>query len=143
VTGRPIVVGAWVTLVVFAALAVPHAIGVHALETAVTGVSVGLFAASIAIWAYAFGLAVVRSARGDDIVVSSWVFLTGSAPSDVRRALLGAAVVSVALALATAWANPFNVLVPMLHLGLAALWGARHGTYPPRRVAAVARGGRR
>jgi hypothetical protein len=143
VTGRRIVVGAWATLGVFAALAVPHALGVHALDTTMTGVSLALFAASIAVWAYAFGLAVVRSARGDDIVVSSWVFLTGSAPSDVRRALLGAAAASVALGLATAWANPFGVLVPMLHLGLAALWGARHGTYPLRRVTAVAKGSRR
>ena len=44
-----------------------------------------------------------------------------------------AAVVSVIVALATAWANPSGTLVPMLPLGLAGLWGARHGVFPARR----------
>ena len=29
----------------------------------------------------------------------------------------------------------FSVLVPMYPLGLIGLWGARHGTFPPRRTA--------
>ena len=91
------------------------------------------FVASLPIWIYAFGLVLVRSTRGDDIAVASWVFLTPSAPKDVRRHLLGATAVCVVVALATGWANPFGVLVPMLQLGLAALWGARHGVYPARR----------
>jgi hypothetical protein len=47
------------------------------------------------------------------------------------------------LGLATAWANPFSVLVPMLSLGFAALWGARHGIYPPRPAPVAAKGVRR
>jgi len=35
---------------------------------------------------------------------------------------------------ATALAEPFGVLVPMLPLGLLGLWGARHGVFPPRRM---------
>jgi len=85
----------------------------------------------------------VRSSRGDDVGVGSWVFLAPSAPKNVRRHLLGATGICVVLALATAWENPFGVLVPMLQLGFAALWGARHGVYPPRRPAAVAKGARR
>ena len=110
--------------------------------------SLGLFFVSLPIWIYAFGLALVRSTRGDDIVVSSWVFLTGSAPPEVRRHFFGATAASIVVGLATASANPFGVLVPMLPLGLAALWGARHGTFPPRAPRAtgsarLARGGRR
>jgi hypothetical protein len=108
----------------------------------VTAVSLALFLASLPVWIYAFGLAVVRSARGDDIAVASWVFLVGSAPDDVRRALLGAAALSAVIGVATAWGNPFCVLVPMFHLGLAALWGARHGTYPARTASTGTKGRR-
>ncbi len=132
-TGKRIVVASWSTLAVFAVVAIADALGLHALNTPATIVSVVLFGVSLPIWIYAFGLVLVRSARGDDIAVASWVFLTPSAPNDVRRQLLGATAVCVVIALATGWANPFSVLVPMLQLGLAALWGARHGTYPARR----------
>jgi len=143
VTGKAIVVASWSTLFVFAIVAVGDAAGIHALNTPATVVSVALFVASLPIWIYAFGLALVRSSRGDDIVVGSWVFLTPSAPKEQRRQLLGATGVSIVVALATAWANPFSVLVPMLPLGFAALWGARHGVYPARRQPTVVKGARR
>jgi hypothetical protein len=141
--GKSIVVASWVTLAIFSIVAIADALGLHALNTPATVVSVSLFLASLPIWIYAFGLALVRSARGDDIAVASWVFLTPSAPKDVRRQLLGATAVCIVVALATAWANPFSVLVPMLPLGFAALWGARHGVYPARRPPAVVKGARR
>ncbi len=131
------------TLALFAAVAVPNALGLHVLETTAAVVSLALFLVSLPIWLYSFGLVLVRSTRGDEIAVASWVFLKPSAPADVRRHLLGATGICVVLAIATAWANPFSVLVPMLQLGFAALWGARHGTYPPRRVPASAKGARR
>jgi hypothetical protein len=143
VTGKGIVIASWASLAVFALFAIPDALGLRALDIAAALVSLGLFLISLGIWIYAFGVVLVRSTRGDDIVVSSWVFLTGSAPSNVRKQLMWAVVVSIVLGLATAWANPFGVLVPMLPLGFAALWGARYGTYPPRRSPAVAKGGRR
>ena len=141
--GKPIVVTSWVTLAIFSVVAIADALGLHALNTPATVVSVSLFLVSLPIWIYAFGLALVRSARGDDIAVASWVFLTPSAPKDVRRHLLGATGVCIVVAVATAWANPFSVLVPMLPLGFAALWGARHGVYPARRPPAVVKGARR
>jgi hypothetical protein len=94
-----------------------------------------LFLISLPIWLYGFGLAVVRSARGDEIGVASLFFLAGSAPSDVRRWLFGALGLSLVVAFATAWANAFAVLEPMLPLALVGLWGARHGTFPPRDLA--------
>jgi hypothetical protein len=84
------------------------------------------------IWFYAFGLAVVRSARGDDIGVGGLFFLFGSAPSDVRRWLFGALGISVVLAFATVVGNAYAALEPMFPLALVGLWGARHGTFPPR-----------
>ena len=142
-TGKAIVVASWVTLAIFSIVAIADALGLHALNTPATVVSVSLFLASLPIWIYAFGLALVRSARGDDIAVASWVFLTPSAPKEIRRRLLGATAICIVVALATGWANPFSVLVPMLSLGFAALWGARHGVYPARRPPAVVKGARR
>ena len=62
-------------------------------------------------------------------------------PAGARIA--GALLVVSGGALATAWANPFSVLVPMFSLGMAALWGARHGTYPARPAPVAVKGGRR
>jgi len=121
-----------VALAVFAAVIVPDVAGVHALDGPAVGVSLALFGSALMIWFYAFGVAIVRSARGDDIGVGGLFFLFGSAPSDVRRWLFGALGVSVVLAFATATANAYAALEPMFPLALVGLWGARHGTFPPR-----------
>ena len=136
-------IATWVGLGACAVVAIPNALGLHALDTPTDVVCLAVFFVSLPVWFYAFGLAIVRSARGDEIAVSSWVFLAGSAPADVRKHLLGATAVGVLLWV-TAWANPFIVLVSLYPLGMAALWGARHGTFPARKIAApAARGGRR
>lgn len=142
-TGKAIIVASWSTLAVFAVVVILDAVGVHALNTPATIVCVALFLASLPIWIYSFGLVLVRSTRGDDIAVGSWVFLTPSAPKEPRRQLLGATGVCIVIALATAWQNPFSVLMPMLQFGFAALWGARHGVYPARREPARVKGVRR
>lgn len=143
-TGKRIVVASWVTLGLFALIGIPDALGVSVLDTVAGVLSLGLFLASLPIWIYAFAKVLVRSTQGDDIAVASWVFLQGSAPKDVRRHLLGATGLCCAVALAMGWQNPLGVLVPMLQLGFAALWGARHGTYPARRMPpAATRGARR
>jgi uncharacterized membrane protein YtjA (UPF0391 family) len=143
VIGRRIIVLSWVALACFTVVAVTDALGLSGVDGVAAGVSLVLFLGSLPIWLYAFGLVLVRSTRGDDIAVGSWVFLTGSAPTDVRRHLLGATAACVVIAFATAWANPFSVLVPMFSLGMAALWGARHGTYPARPAPVAVKGGRR
>jgi len=132
VKGRSIVIGSWVALAVFGAVIVPDVGGIHALDGTAVGVSLALFLSALVIWFYAFGVAVVRSARGDDIGVGGLFFLFGSAPSDVRRWLFAALGVSVVLAFATAAGNAYAALEPMFPLALIGLWGARHGTFPPR-----------
>jgi hypothetical protein len=132
--GSRIVTWSWATTAVFAAVALPFALGVSAFEDVAIAFSLALFAVSLGVWAYAFGLAVVRSSRGDDISVPALFFLaSGAAPAGVRRHLLGSLAVACVIAVVTVRANPFSALVPMLTLGLVGLWAARHGTFPLRR----------
>jgi hypothetical protein len=139
VSGRSIVFASWVTLGVFVVTIVPDAAGLHAFDGLASVVALGLFLVSLPIWCYAFGLAVVRSARGDDVTVGNLFFLAGSAPDDVRRPLLAVVALSAVVAAATAWANAFAVLEPMMPLALLPLWGARYGTFAARPTTAVSR----
>jgi hypothetical protein len=132
--GRSLVVASWAADGVFAGTALPAALGANALDGAAVVVALGLFAASIPVWVYALALAVVRTTRGDEVVVANLFFLQGSAPRPVQVHLFGSLAVCLLVTAATAAANPFGVLVPMLPLGLAGLWGARHGTFPARRM---------
>ena len=127
------------TLGAFVVTIVPDAAGLHSFDKPAAWVALGLFLVSLPIWCYAFGLGVVRSARGDDVTVGNLFFLVGSAPDDVRRRLFAALAASVVVAAATAWANAFAALEPMLPLALLPLWAARHGTFPARPTTAVTR----
>ena len=107
------------------------------LEAAAVAVDLVLFLAGLAAMGAAYVLAVARS-RTEAVHAPSIFMLTGDAvPGPVKRQLLGAVAVQVAVALATAAARPytalaFGILVPAYGLGLAALWAARHATFPPR-----------
>jgi hypothetical protein len=132
VRGTGIVVASWTGDALFLVTAVPAAAGIDAFDGVAVGVALALFFVSLVIWAWAFALAVGRSARGDDIVVANLFGTIGGAPKRVRVQLFGALGVCVLIAIGTAAANPFGVLVPMLPLGFAGLWAARYGTFPPR-----------
>lgn len=131
--GSRIVVASWASVILFAVTAVPAAAGLSALRGTALGVSVTLFVIGIAVWLWGFGVALVRNASGDDIVVGSLFLLQGSPPRGVRRHLYLALAASVVLAGATATTDAFGILVPMLPIGLIGLWGARYGTFPPRK----------
>lgn len=132
-TGRGIVVSSWTANAVFAIGVVPAAVGVESLDGVAVGVSLALFFGSLLVWSWAFMVAVARSAQGDDIVVANLFGTVGAAPRELRWHLFGSLAVCIAIVAATAAANPFGVLVPMLPLGLVGLWAARHGTFPERR----------
>ncbi len=89
------------------------------------------------IFAWAFLVAVERS-RTEQIDVVGLFFLVGCAPRRVQVTMLASVAVQTVVPLAVAIARPFTafaVLAPVWSLGLAGLWGARHGTFPPRRDA--------
>ncbi len=87
---------------------------------------------------WAFALAVERS-RTEEIGVGGLFFLEGCAPRRVQVVMLASVALQTTVPLAVAIARPFTafaVLAPVWSLGLAGLWGARHGTFPPRRQGA-------
>jgi hypothetical protein len=136
VTRDPIVVASWAGTVTFVALGVA-AVFVEALAGVAVAADIALFAAGTVAFLFAYGIAIARS-RTDAIGIGGLYFLAGDvAPPAVRRHLTAALAVQVAAALTVASLRPFTsaafaILVPMYGLGLAGLWGARHGRFGPR-----------
>ena len=100
-------------------------------------VDLALFVAGCGAFLWAYALAIGRS-RYETVTMGGVFFLSdGVAPPDVTRLLRGALGVQVVAAVAAASVRPFtalafSVLVPMLGLGLMALWAARHGRFPAK-----------
>ncbi|MGI8938705.1 MAG: hypothetical protein ACR2JF_10945 [Iamia sp.] len=93
-----------------------------------------MFSVGCVAFLWAFAVAVERS-RTEAIGVGGLFFLAGCAPVRVQRSMLAALAVQATVPVAVAVVRPFTafaVLAPMWTLGLAGLWGARHGTFPAR-----------
>lgn len=121
---------------VFVVTAALGALFIDRLGVVVAAVSGLLFFGGAAAFLWAYAIAIGRS-RTDLIGVGGLFFLAGCAPAVVRRVMMTALGVQVVVAIAAASVRlytelAFGVLVPMWGLGLAGLWGARHGTFPPR-----------
>lgn len=116
------------TVAATVAAAVP---GVAAGPVAVFDTALAVIGVVACMVAYGIG---VRRSRTDAVTIAGLFFLSGTAPRAVRRRLLGALGVQVAVALVTSALRiytplAFGILVPLFGLGLTALWGARHGTF--------------
>jgi hypothetical protein len=133
--GRAILRVGWAANVLFALTAVPAVVFDDDTAVAIAiAVALLLFFVSIAAFVYAFAVAAARSTRGDNVVVANLFFLQGSAPRPVQRAFLWMFLACLAITVATVAWEPFGVLVPMLPIGLAGVWAARYGTFPPRPI---------
>jgi len=130
--GRGIVVFGWVANGLFAVTAIPVALGADVEIGVAIGVALVLFLVAVGTFVYAFAVGLARSARGDNVAVANLFFLQGSAPKRVQRDFLFLFLACLAITVGTAAWEPFGVLVPMLPLGLAGVWGARYGTFPRR-----------
>lgn len=102
-------------------------------------VSLALFAVGAAVFLVAYVKAIARS-RYDTIGMGGLFFLAGTAPRRVQVLLLGCLAVEIVVSLVAASVRiytpvAFGLLVPMYGLGLAGLWGATYGTFPPREPA--------
>ncbi len=92
-----------------------------------------LFLGGCAAFAAGFLRAAGRS-RTEVVDLAGLFYLNGSSPRPVRRTLLGLWFAQIAIALLSVATvrPPFGVMAPVWGIGLLALWGARHGTFPPR-----------
>jgi hypothetical protein len=147
--GDRIVLASWAGTALFA-LTAGLAAAVRAAAPLALAVALLLFVAGTACYAVALVGAVGRS-RADDISVSGLFFLMGGvAPRPVTLHVWASFCTEVTAAVATAAVRvnsslAFGILAPVYGLSLMALWGARHGTFPPRpaRRARAARQARR
>jgi hypothetical protein len=130
--GRGIVLAGWIANALFAVTAIPVALGLDDVIGVAIGVTLLLFMVAVGTFVYAFAVGMVRSANGDNVAVSNLFFLQGSAPKPVKRDFLLLFLVCLAITVGTAAWEPFGVLVPMLPIGLAGVWAARYGVFPPR-----------
>ena len=127
---------------VFAAVSLAAAALPDALQYVSVPLHLVLFALGCGAFLWAYAVAVGRSRY--EVLTMGGVFFLGDrvAPDRVRRTLRLALAVQVAVAVAVAAIRPFTglafaVLVPMLGLGLMALWGARHGRFPAKPAVAA------
>lgn len=103
---------------------------------------VALFVIGCAVFLAAYVRALDRS-RTSEIGLGDLFFLGGgTAPVAIRRLLLRSLLAEVVVALLAAFARPYSelaagILVPVYGFGLATLWSARHGTFPPRSVSSA------
>ena len=129
--GHRIVEASLAGTALFTATALPAAAGVEAFQVPAAAVGLVLFVVSIPLALHALAKAAVRTARQEDrITVGSLFFLQGSAPTPVRRLLLGSLLVSLIVSAVSAPREPFGVLEPVFPLALCAQWAARHGRFP-------------
>ncbi len=137
VEGREFLQACWAGTGVFTAIAILTTAFPDPMAVLIAVVSLGLLAVGCAamLWAFQRGL---RRSRYELIGVGGLYFLAGCAPRSVRFSMMAALAVEVVVALAAASVRPFTasafgILVPVYALGLSGAWGARHGTFPPRR----------
>jgi hypothetical protein len=126
----------WLTAV-FTVVSVAAAIVPDPLQYVAVPLDLALFVVGCATFLWAYAVAIGRS-RYDALTMGGVFFLGDKvAPAPVARTLRVALGVQVVVAVGVAAARPFTalafgVLVPMLGLGLMALWGARHGRFPAK-----------
>ena len=98
-------------------------------------VSAALFLGGCAAFTVGFLRAVGRS-RAEVVDLAGLFYLTGSAPQVTRRSMLGLWFLQIAVASLSVIAvqPPFGVMVPVWGIGLISVWGARHGSFPARRL---------
>jgi hypothetical protein len=141
--GSDLIQASWLGTLLFTVAAVAALVAPDTLGRPFAVVAGILFFGGIAAFLMAYLRAIGRS-RTDLIGVGGLFFLAGCAPAGVQVAMLTSLAVEVVVGVGTAAIrfsslvdddlNPlaFGILVPLWGLGLAGLWGARHGTFPAR-----------
>ena len=134
--GDAIVKASWAGTALFTVTAALAAV-VPEADVVALAVALVLFAGGTVAFASGLVRAAGRSRR-EEVTLAGLFFLEG-APKAVRRLVLGSLAVEVVVAFTTAGIRPntslaFGILAPVWGQGLAALWGARHNSFPRRPV---------
>lgn len=134
--GRAIVSASWLGTALFVVAATAAAADPDRLGAAFAVLAVGYLVVGIVLFLVTLAVAASRS-RTDAIGIGGLFFLQGSAPRSVQVQLMTSFAIEVVVAFVVASVRiytplAFGLLVPMYGLGLAGLWGARHGTFGPR-----------
>jgi hypothetical protein len=135
-TGRGIVTASIGGTAALLVTAVAADVAPGSLEVPALVVALAMFVGGTAAFVWAYLVAIGRS-RTDDVSLLGVYGLVDSTPAPVKVRLWGSLVAEIVIALATAGARlystlSFGILAVMWGLGLAGLWGARHGAFPPR-----------
>ena len=79
-------------------------------------------------------LRAVGRSRTEQIDLAALFYLTGSAPTEVRRAFLGLWFAQMAIAVVAVFVTrpPFAVMAVIWGIGLITWWASAHATFPPR-----------
>jgi hypothetical protein len=133
--GVGVIRSVWAGTAVFA---VTTAVGAVVPSARIGVVGIDLLLMLLGSLLYFWGWA-VAAGRSRDSEISLWnlILLEDAAPRRVRFQLLGAVGVQVIVAAATCWitaALAFGWLVPLWGLAHCEYWGARYGTFLPRKI---------
>jgi hypothetical protein len=133
--GRSLVRLSWAGTLVSCATAIANALTGSRTEFLLSAIpGLVMFTLGSVAFLAAFLIAVQRS-REEAIGVGGLYFLAGCAPAAVQRSMMASVAVQTVVPLVVTVIRPFvafSVLAPMWSLGLAGLWGALHGTFPPK-----------
>jgi hypothetical protein len=134
--GEAILRAGYAGTAVFVLCSIAATIAPGSLGGLVAVVDLGLFFVGVGTFLAAYVVAIGRS-RSETIGVGGLFFLQGCAPRGVQVRFLALLGIQVVVAFATASIRiysplAFGILVPMYGIGLAGLWGARHGRFPER-----------
>jgi hypothetical protein len=123
-------VGTVALALVTVASAVTAADGVQVVNLVVAGV---LFLGGCVGFTVGFLRAVGRS-RTETVDLAALFYLTGSAPTEARRAFLGLWFAQIAIAAVAIPLThpPFAVMAPVWGIGIITAWAGAHATFPPR-----------
>lgn len=135
-TGAAIVRASYIGTAALVVTGVAAAVAPHPFEVPALVVALALFFAGTGAFIWAYFVAIGRS-RTDEMSLAGIYGLAGSTPGPVRVRLFVSIAVEAAVAVGTASARlystlSFGILAVMWGLGMAGLWGARHGAFPPR-----------
>lgn len=134
--GRGLVRANLIGTAVFVAACVGEVVAPSGFTLVLVVVSLVWFVAGTVAFMAAYVIAIGRS-RTEAIGMGGLFFLAGCAPRRTQVMMMAAWAIQIVVAFVVASLGVFTgaafaLLAPMFGIGIAGLWSARHGSFPPR-----------